>query len=52
MERTSVTDLVKAELLHTVTEKMNVLHTAKRRKATWIDHIWRRYSLQNMLLKE
>jgi len=45
MERTTGTDLVKAELLRTVTKKRNILHTAKRRKATWIDHIWRRNPL-------
>jgi len=39
MEKMSGTDLVKAEVLHTFTEKRNILHTAKRRKATWIDYI-------------
>jgi len=52
MEKTSGPDLVKAELLHTVTEQGNILHTAKRWKATWIDYILRRNSLQNVLLKE
>jgi hypothetical protein len=47
MERTSETDLVKAELLHTVTEKRNILHTAQLRKATWIEHIWREDKTRN-----
>jgi hypothetical protein len=35
------------EVLHKVKEKRNILHTIKRRKANWIDHISRR----NCLLK-
>jgi hypothetical protein len=35
------------ELLHRVKEERNILHTIKRRKATWIGHILRR----NCLLK-
>jgi hypothetical protein len=35
------------EVLHTVKEERNILHTTKRRKADWIGHILRR----NCLLK-
>jgi hypothetical protein len=35
------------EVLHGVKEEGNILHTIKRRKAEWIDHILRR----NCLLK-
>jgi hypothetical protein len=35
------------EVLHTVKEERNILHTIKRRKANWIGHILRR----NCLLK-
>jgi hypothetical protein len=35
------------DVLHTVKEERNILHTLKRRKANWIGHILRR----NCLLK-
>ena len=35
------------EVLHTVKQEMNILHTIKRRKANWIGHILRR----NCILK-
>jgi hypothetical protein len=35
------------EVLHRVKEERNILHTIKRRKANWIDHILRK----NCLLK-
>jgi hypothetical protein len=35
------------EVLHRVKEERNIVHTIKRRKANWIDHILRR----NCLLK-
>jgi hypothetical protein len=50
MEKISWTDRVRnEEVLHTsrVKEERNILHTIKRRKANWIDHILRR----NCLLK-
>jgi hypothetical protein len=33
------------EVLHTVKEERNILHTIKRRKANWIGHILRRNCL-------
>ena len=49
----SRTDRVRnGEVLHSVKEKKNILHTIKRRKANWIGHILRRNCLLNMLLKE
>jgi hypothetical protein len=48
MEKISWTDRVRnEEVLHTVKEERNILHTVKRRKANWIGHILRR----NCLLK-
>jgi hypothetical protein len=48
MEKISWTDRVRnEEVLHRVNEERNILHTIKRRKANWIDHILRR----NCLLK-
>ena len=44
----SWTDRVRnEEVLHGVEEKINMLHTVKRRKATWVGH-----TLDNTLLKE
>ena len=40
------------EVLHTVKEERNILHTIKRRKANWIGHILHRNCLLNKLLKE
>jgi hypothetical protein len=40
MEKIIWTDHVRnEEILHTVNEKRNILHTMKRRKADWISHI-------------
>jgi hypothetical protein len=48
MEKISWTDRVRnEEVLHTVKEERNILHTIKRRKANCIGHILRR----NCLLK-
>jgi len=48
MEKTSWTDHVRnEEVLHTVKEERNSLHTIKRTKANWIGHILCR----NCLLK-
>jgi hypothetical protein len=48
MEKVSWTDRVRnEEVLHSVKEERNILHTIKRRKANWIGHILRR----NCLLK-
>jgi hypothetical protein len=43
MEKISWTDRVgNEEVLHRVKEERNILHTVKRRKATWIGHVLRR----------
>jgi hypothetical protein len=48
LEKISWTDHVRnEEVLHRVKEERNIVHTIKRRKANWIDHILRR----NCLLK-
>jgi hypothetical protein len=48
MEKIIWTDRVRnEEVLHIVKEDRNIVHTIKRRKANWIDHILRR----NCLLK-
>jgi hypothetical protein len=47
MEKIIWTDLISHEILHTVKDEGNVLHTIKIRKANWIGHILRR----NCLLK-
>jgi hypothetical protein len=48
IEKISWTDRVRnEEVLHRVKDERNILHTIKRRKATWIGHILRR----NCLLK-
>jgi hypothetical protein len=48
MEKISWTDSVRnEEVLHTVKEERNIIHTVKRRKADWIGHILR----GNCLLK-
>jgi hypothetical protein len=40
MEKISWTDRVRNdEVLHRVKKERNILHTVKRRKAIWIDHI-------------
>jgi hypothetical protein len=47
MEKISLTDRVRNEVLHRVDRERNIVHTIKRRKANWIGHILRR----NCLLK-
>ena len=48
MEKIVLTDHVRnEEILHRVNERMNILHTVKRRQANWIGHTLRR----NCLLK-
>jgi hypothetical protein len=48
MEKISWTDHVRnEEVLHTVKEERNIIHTVKRRKDNWVGHILRR----NCLLK-
>jgi hypothetical protein len=42
-----VSEECRNEVLHKVKEERNILHTVKRRKANWIDHILR----GNCLLK-
>jgi hypothetical protein len=46
MEKISWTDHVRnEEVLHSVKEERNILHTIKRRKANWIGHIVHRKCL-------
>ena len=46
IEKISWTDRVRnEEVLHTVKEGRNILHTAKRRKANWIGHFLHRICL-------
>ena len=46
MEKIDWTDRVRnEEVLHRVKEERNILHTAKRRKASWIGHILSRSCL-------
>jgi hypothetical protein len=46
IEKISWTDRVRNEdVLHTVKEERNIVHTIKRRKANWIGHILRRNCL-------
>jgi hypothetical protein len=48
MEKISWTDRVRSEeVIHSVKEERNILHTVKGRKVNWIGHILRR----NCLLK-
>ena len=48
IDKISLTDHVRnEEVLHTVKEKRNILHTIKRRKDNWIGHMLRR----NCILK-
>ena len=48
MEKISWTDrVINQEVLHTVSQARNILHTIKRKKANWIGHILR----TNCLLK-
>jgi hypothetical protein len=43
MEKVTSTDRVRnEEVLHTVKEERDMVHTMKRRKANWIGHILRR----------
>jgi hypothetical protein len=53
MEKISWTDRVNNEaVLHWVKKERNILHTLRRREASWIGHILRRSCLQNTSLKE
>jgi heme exporter protein D len=40
------------EVLHTVNEERNILHTIKRRKASYIGHILRRNCLLKHVIEE
>jgi len=42
MEKISWTDRVENEVLHSVKEERNILHTVDEKKANWIGHILRR----------
>jgi hypothetical protein len=53
MEKTSWTDRVRnGEVLHTVTEERNLLHTVNRRKANWIGYILHRNCLLKHVIEE
>jgi hypothetical protein len=51
MEKISWTDRVNNEaVLHRVTEERNILHTIRRRKASWIGHVLcRNYLLSHVI---
>ena len=46
MESSCTDRVTNEEVLRTVKEGRNILHTTKRRKATWIGHILRRNCFQ------
>jgi hypothetical protein len=45
LEKYSLYDRVRNELLRGVKHNRNILHTIKGRKANWVDHILCRYCL-------
>jgi nucleoside-triphosphatase THEP1 len=52
MEKISWTDHMKnEEVLNTVEEERNIIHTVKRRKANWIGHILRRNCLLTHIIE-
>jgi hypothetical protein len=51
MEKISWTDRVRNEVLRSVKEERNDLHTVKRRKANWIGHILRRNRLVKYVIE-
>jgi hypothetical protein len=52
VEKIGWNSCMKNEVLHRVKEERYILHTVKRRKATWICYILGRTALYNVLLKE
>ena len=49
----SWTDRVRnEEVLHTLQEERNIIHTIKRKKADWIGHILRRNCLVQHIIEE
>jgi hypothetical protein len=52
MEEINWTDHVRNEALQRTKDDMNILHTAKTRKAYWIGHTLRRNGVSKALLKE
>jgi hypothetical protein len=53
MEKISWPDRVRnEEVLHRVKEERNIVHTIKRRKANWIDHILPRNCLLTLVRTE
>jgi len=53
MKKINWTDSVKnEEVLQGVKEKMNILHTIKRKQAAWIRHILRRNCLLKHVITE
>jgi hypothetical protein len=51
MEKISSTDHVRNEVLRRVQRKRNILHTVKRRKANWIDHVLCRNCLVKYIIE-
>jgi hypothetical protein len=51
MEKISWTNRVNNEVLHRVKGERNILHTVKRRKATWIRHILRKKCLLSHIIE-
>jgi len=52
MEKIIWTDRLRnEEMLHTVMEERNILHTVKRRKANWIGHILCRNCLPEQVIE-
>jgi len=45
VEKVSLSDSMKNDILHGVKEERSILYTIKRRKANWIGHILHRNSL-------
>ena len=45
------TDHVRNEVLRRVQRKRNILHTVKRRKANWIDHVLCRNCLVKYIIE-
>jgi len=53
MEEISWTDRLKyEEVLNSVKEEMNIIHTMKSRKANWIGHLLRRKCFLKYVTKE
>jgi hypothetical protein len=47
-----MTDYMKNEVLHRVKDERNILHTIKRRKASWIGHILRKKCILKLVIEK